>query len=109
MTKESDGEDTARVPRFVFPRWRQQGPQSRMGKEKRMPGKGIVLLWTLAGVLPAFLAFPASAGEEHWNSLEMVAFRDFDDLTVKINGKNQSAFLIGLAPLSKGKASKEER
>lgn len=43
----------------------------------------------------------ASASDQtgHWQSTEIVAFTDFDDLQVKLDGKQHKAFLVGLRPL----------
>jgi hypothetical protein len=44
-----------------------------------------------------------------WQATEVVKFTDFDDLEVKISGKAQKAFLVGLRPLREGDKDRVER
>src|SRR5262245_54356252 len=47
------------------------------------------------------------AGE--WKSLELVSFKDLDDIVVKMDGKERKVFLIGLRPIRQAEANKERR
>src|SRR5262245_25311764 len=53
----------------------------------------------------------ASAGEDAgpWRSAEIVTFNDFDDLEVKLDGKAQKAFLVGLRPLREAVKDKDQQ
>ena len=44
-----------------------------------------------------------------WQGVEVVTFTDFDDLEVKIGGKAQRAFLVGLRPLRDGDKDRVEQ
>jgi hypothetical protein len=44
-----------------------------------------------------------------WKSAEVVSFKDFDDMEVKLDGKPCKAFLVGLRPLREAWKNKEER
>jgi uncharacterized protein (TIGR03067 family) len=50
---------------------------------------------------------PEETGE--WQGLEVVAFRDFDDLEVTLGGKKCTAFLVGLQPLGKKDGAEKVR
>ena len=59
-----------------------------------------------------FLAAPlAFAGEETapWQAAELVAFKDFDDLEIKLEGQTRPAFLVGLKPFHETVKEKKER
>lgn len=45
----------------------------------------------------------------NWQAMELVAFRDFDDLEVKLDGKPHKAFLVGLWPIRETAAGKERQ
>ena len=44
-----------------------------------------------------------------WKRLELISFKDFDDIVVKLDGEERNAFLIGLRPIRQGKANKERQ
>ncbi|MFO0969868.1 MAG: hypothetical protein U0793_30290 [Gemmataceae bacterium] len=44
-----------------------------------------------------------------WEGAELVAFKDFDDLEIKLAGQARPAFLVGLRPLHDAVKDKKER
>jgi hypothetical protein len=62
----------------------------------------VVAVLTLATVRAA-----PHAGD--WKSVEIVSFKDFDDIEVRLDGKPCKAFLVGLRPLREAWKNKEER
>jgi hypothetical protein len=51
----------------------------------------------------------AAPHAENWQAVEIVAFRDFDDLDVKLDGKPHKAFLVGLKPIRETAKGKERQ
>jgi hypothetical protein len=66
-------------------------------------------VFALTGAL-LFGLVVARAGDEKqsWYGVEIVRFTDFDDVQVKLNGKESKAFLVGLRPLRETFKGKEQ-
>jgi hypothetical protein len=50
----------------------------------------------------------ARADDIAWHGVEIVKFTDFDDVQVKLDGKERKAFLVGLRPLRETVKEKEQ-
>jgi hypothetical protein len=62
-----------------------------------------------AGVLLFGLAVASAENDtQSWHGVEIVKFTDFDDLQVKLDGKERNAFLVGLRPLRETVKEKEQ-
>lgn len=59
-------------------------------------------------LLFAFVVARAGDDTQSWHSLEIVTFTDFDDVQVKLNGKETKAFLAGLRPLRETVKEKDQ-
>jgi hypothetical protein len=53
----------------------------------------------LGALTCVFISLTAALQAQPWRPVEIVAFRDFDDLEVRIDGRTRPAFLVGLRPL----------
>lgn len=60
--------------------------------------------WLTALIVLAGPAAPFAAAE--WHEMRIVSFNDFDDVKIMIDGRMETAYLIGLKPMHKTKASK---
>lgn len=63
------------------------------------------LVWlTPSSLLSESLPLDRKQGD--WQPVEIVTFNDFDDLELKLDGKTDKAFLVGLRPIRESAAGK---
>src|SRR5262245_21327647 len=62
----------------------------------------------LAGILLGLVGAQAGDGEQSWYGVEIVSFTDFDEVNVKLDGKETKAFFAGLRPLRETAKDKDQ-
>jgi len=66
----------------------------------------LLLVFSALGLAGDEKAVPPATG---WKRLKLVSFKDFDDIVVKMDGKERKVFLIGLRPIRQAEANKERQ